>query len=199
MKTKSDLRALLLLLTCLLAACASTSYSTDPAELVEVSAKKVTKLGLYLSVEEAYALWQQDPVKYEIIDVRTPEEYIFVGHPTMARNIPVWFSENRYDQEKERQAMHENPSFVAAISERFGKDDTILLTCRSGLRSAKAVDLLADAGFTKAYSVIPGFEGDKVKDEGSPDFGWRKVGGWRLCGLPWTYDLDPELMYIGPE
>ncbi|MBY0514437.1 MAG: hypothetical protein K2P78_11060, partial [Gemmataceae bacterium] len=35
---------------------------------------------------------------------------------------------------------------------------------RSGDRSAKAVDALADAGFTNVYSQIEGFEGDLSAD-----------------------------------
>ena len=51
---------------------------------------KQTVLGLYVTAKEAYEKWQADPEKVMIIDVRTPEEYLFVGHPTMAWNIPVF-------------------------------------------------------------------------------------------------------------
>jgi hypothetical protein len=42
-----------------------------------------------------------------------------------------------------------------------------------------------------------GFEGEKVKDKGSPYFGQRRVNGWRNAGLPWTYDMDRGLIYSG--
>ena len=45
---------------------------------------KQTVLGLYVSAKEAYERWKAEPDKVMILDVRTPEEYLFVGHPTMA-------------------------------------------------------------------------------------------------------------------
>ena len=34
-------------------------------------------------------MWKADPERVHLIDVRTPEEYVFVGHAEMARNIPL--------------------------------------------------------------------------------------------------------------
>jgi rhodanese-related sulfurtransferase len=56
--------------------------------------------------------------------------------------------------------------------------------CRSGDRSARAANLLIDAGFTNVWNQIEGFEGDMSKD------GRRTVNGWKNAGLPWTYKLD---------
>ena len=50
---------------------------------------KQTVLGLYLTAKEAFSKWHAASDKVVILDVRTPEEYIFVGHAPMARNIPV--------------------------------------------------------------------------------------------------------------
>ncbi len=50
---------------------------------------KRTKPGLYMTAKEAYEAWKAGPDRVKIIDVRTPEEYLFVGHPTMAWKIPV--------------------------------------------------------------------------------------------------------------
>ena len=50
---------------------------------------KQTVLGLYATSWEAYEKWRADPDKVKIVDVRTPEEYLFVGHPVMAWKIPV--------------------------------------------------------------------------------------------------------------
>lgn len=49
---------------------------------------KQTKLGLYVTASEAYARWLADPEGIFILDCRTPEEYVFVGHAPMAVNIP---------------------------------------------------------------------------------------------------------------
>ena len=52
----------------------------------EVPESKQTTLGLYATAAEAYAAWEAAPDHVTILDVRTPEEFIFVGHPAMAWN-----------------------------------------------------------------------------------------------------------------
>ena len=47
-------------------------------------------------------MWKADPDGVTIIDVRTPEEYIFVGHAPMARNIPLVFIKYQWDAEEGR-------------------------------------------------------------------------------------------------
>ena len=51
--------------------------------------EKETVLGLYLTAAEAWKKWQAEPDKVLLLDVRTPEEFLFVGHPPMAWNIPI--------------------------------------------------------------------------------------------------------------
>jgi rhodanese-related sulfurtransferase len=72
-----------------------------------------------------------------------------------------------------------------------------LLLCRNAQRSIAGSTAEVDAGFKeyKVFNVLGGFEGDKVKDKNSPFDGKRIVGGWRLENLPWTYKMDPKLMY----
>ena len=60
---------------------------------------KQTVLGLYVTARDAYEKWKADPGKVKIIDVRTPEEYLFVGHPTMAWKIPVAVQIYEWDPE----------------------------------------------------------------------------------------------------
>lgn len=43
--------------------------------------------------------------------------------------------------------------------------------------------------------IIDGFEGDKIKYIDSPHYGKRRKKGWRNAGGPWTYVLDPDLMF----
>jgi len=61
------------------------SQETKP----EVPKGKETVLGLYVTAKEAYEKWQADSEKVKILDVRTPEEYIFVGHAEMAVSAGV--------------------------------------------------------------------------------------------------------------
>ncbi len=84
------------------------------------------------------------------------------------------------------------------MKERFSPDDTLLVTCRSGGRAAMAINMLTAAGFTKAYNILDGMEGDKVHDPDSVFDGMRRKNGWQMSGLPWTYDLDPKTMAL-PE
>ena len=58
----------------------------------QVPEKKQTSLGLYLTAQEAYDMWKADPKRVNILDVRTPEEYIFVGHPEYLGGISPYSS-----------------------------------------------------------------------------------------------------------
>jgi rhodanese-related sulfurtransferase len=162
----------------------------------QVPENKQTSLGLYVTAKEAYEKWQGDPENVKIIDVRTPEEYVFVGHPAMAWNVPLKFLAYQWDAEKNKPVMKSNPDFVAQVKRLVKPTDMILVTCRSGQRSGPAVNLLAEAGFRNVYSVIDGVEGDKVKDPENVFHGKRMKNGWKNSGLPWTYDLDPQLMFL---
>jgi rhodanese-related sulfurtransferase len=151
-----------------------------------------------MTAREAYEAWQADPDGVRIIDVRTPEEFLFVGHPAMAWKIPVGRQSYEWDAEKHQFPMALLPDFVDRVSEVAGLGDTLLVMCRSGGRSAIAVDLLAKAGFTRAYTIVDGMEGDAVTDPASVFLGQRLKNGWKNSGCPWTYKLGPERMLL-PE
>ena len=160
--------------------------------------ERQTGLGLYVTAQEAYEMWRADPAGVKVLDVRTPEEWVFTGHAPMATNIPLVFMAYVWDDEKGGFSWEMNPDFVALAKERFSPDDTILITCRSGGRGAMAVNLLASEGFTKAYNILDGMEGSRVDDPDSVFQGMRRKNGWLMSGLPWTYDLDPDRMAL-PE
>jgi len=163
---------------------------------VDVPEKKRTSIGLYVTSRQAYERWKADPDGVHIVDVRTPEEYIFVGHAPMARNVPIGFIEYQWNVEEDEPAVLVNPEFGPRMMALYAPTDTLLLTCRSGGRSALAVNGLAKAGFTNVYNIIDGFEGDKVAEEGSLYLGKRLKNGWKNSGLPWVYDGDPDLLWI---
>jgi rhodanese-related sulfurtransferase len=158
--------------------------------------KKQTTLGLYITALEAFTKWHIDPNSAKILDVRTAGEYIFVGHAPMANNIPILFLKNEYDSTKKMAVMPANENFVEAVKKKFKETDTLLVMCRSGGRSAYAINLLAKAGFKNVYNIVDGFEGDALKIEGSYNNGRRLINGWKNSGAPWTYELDPDLMYL---
>jgi rhodanese-related sulfurtransferase len=73
-----------------------------------------------------------------------------------------------------------NPNFVTTLQSQFRKEDKLLFLCRSGVRSDAAAKAATQAGFTHAYNILEGFEGDldEHHHRGSK-------GGWRKAGLPW--------------
>jgi rhodanese-related sulfurtransferase len=156
---------------------------------------KQTTLGLYVTAAQAYAMWKAAPDKVKLIDVRTPEEYAFVGHAEMAWNIPYAFVTYSRKDGKTEYGPKLNSAFVAEVKRFARPGDIILLMCRSGDRSAKAVDLVAAAGIKDAYSIIDGVEGDKVTDPDSVFVGKRMKNGWKNSA-PWVYTIDPEKIIL---
>ena len=180
-------------LSCLIAL--SVGFAKEPPTLVK---EKQTTLGLYLTAREAYERWKASPGKVKVLDVRTPEEFLFLGHAEMAWNVPVAIQTFKWDAAKKQFPMQPLPDFVDRVRKIASPEDTLLLMCRSGGRSAIAVNLLASAGFKNVYNITDGFEGDTVGDPASVFDGQHMVNGWRNSGLPWTYDVDPVRMVLPP-
>ena len=141
---------------------ASAASSSPQATTAQVPAEKQTTLGLYVTAKEAYERWEAAPDKVKIIDVRTPEEVMWVGHPPMAWKIPVVAVTYEWDADKKQFPMRPLPDFVARVQKVAKPDDTLMVMCRSGGRGAMAVNLLAKAGYKNVYNVIDGMEGDSV-------------------------------------
>ena len=159
---------------------------------------KQTTLGLYVTARDAYEMSIANPERIKVLDVRTPEEYLFVGHAKTAWNIPIAFLKYQWNAEKDDPVMEPNPDFIAKAKSLFNTNDTILVTCRSGGRSALAVNALAKAGFEKVYNITDGMEGDVANDPASVYNGKRMKNGWKNSA-PWTYAVDPDLLWIMPK
>jgi rhodanese-related sulfurtransferase len=186
-----------LMAVALFAQCAVASGQQETVQTsLQLPKEKQTSLGLYVTAKEAYDKWRVAPGKVKILDVRTPEEYLFVGHPTMAWNIPAYLQMYQWDADKKRFPMKPNPDFISQVKELAKPDDSILVMCRSGGRSAMAVNLLAEAGFQNVYNIVDGMEGDAVVDPESVFQGQRMKNGWKNSGLPWTYHPDYDRMKI---
>jgi rhodanese-related sulfurtransferase len=129
-----------------------------------------------LSAPEAWDLLKSDP-KAALVDVRTQAEWNFVGLPdigSLGREVALveW---------QMFPNMQVNPGFVAEAGAAQGdKDAPVLFLCRSGARSRSAAIALTRAGYTKAYNVAGGFEGDL---DGTRHRGNKN--GWKASGLPW--------------
>jgi rhodanese-related sulfurtransferase len=181
MKKKSLFLMLIYLIICLFAAGISIAETTLPL-------KKQTVLGKYINAKKAYEMYVASPDTIKILDVRTIGEYIFVGHAPMATNIPFMFLKPGI-MATNKPFMPMNKNFIHEVEQKYKKDDIIFAICRSGGRSAAAVNILAKAGFTNIYTIVDGFEGDKDKQ------GRRTVNGWINSKIPWTYRLNPKHVY----
>lgn len=170
----------------------------------DVPKENQTTLGLYVTPREAYEMWKGDPDNVTILDVRTFEEYIFVGHPLMARNIP--FLSPKFERPADQTgrtpgappigfSQLPNPDFIDEVKKVLRPTDTILVLCGSGGRAAMAVNALAQAGFTKVYNIVNGFLGEMVTNRESANFGQNEPNGWDDAGLPWGRCLNPDLMW----
>jgi rhodanese-related sulfurtransferase len=123
---------------------------------------------------EAYALLQADP-SVKIIDVRTNAERDWVGRVAVPENQHGATQWNVYP------GGTQNPNFLQELEQQADKKEVVLFLCRSGVRSRHAAKLATESGYTQAFDILEGFEGDKDAE------GHRKsVGGWCKAGLPWT-------------
>lgn len=108
-----------------------------------------------------------------LVDVRSGEERKFVGHVPDTLHV-AWATGT---------ALTRNPRFARELEAKVKKDQVILFLCRSGKRSADAAQTATKAGFTHAFNVLEGFEGDIDAEQQR-----GRLGGWRLHRLPWVQD-----------
>ena len=197
-QTRTKQYSLFIALTVLVTLC-MTPCAVGQHAGPELPKAKQTSLGLYVTAAEAYDKWLAAPDAVKVFDVRTLEEYIYVGHAPMAWNIPLLFQTHEWNAEKGYFDFHPNPDFLSQAKEVAGPEDTILVMCRSGGRSSMAVNMLAEAGFTNVYQITDGMEGDEIKDPLSVFQGQRLMNGWKNSGLPWTYKPEPERIKLKNE
>lgn len=165
-------------------------------DATNLSEKKRTSLGLYMTAGEAseFVASHEDAL---LIDIRTRAEVSFVGIAADAdKNIPYMVMDEfwEFDEKKGTYSMDVNSHFASELAELvaergLSKDSPIILMCRSGSRSARATDLLAELGYTAVFSVVDGFEGDMG------EAGVRNVNGWKNAGLAWSYSIRPDQAY----
>ncbi len=171
-------------------------------EASRVPPQKQTSAGLYVDAREAHELKQKLGDQALFVDIRTRAEVSYVGMPaSVDANIPLFDHPPNapWDDKAGRFKMEANPDFEPELARRLaarglGKQDTVILICRSGDRTARAVNLLTELGYRKVYTVVDGFEGDLAND--GPNAGQRVVNGWKNARLPWTYKLDKNKMYL---
>lgn len=107
--------------------------------------------------------------KAVLVDVRTDAEREWVGFVPGA--VPVAWAQ--------WPGMALNAGFDDALKAAVPAGRSVVLLCRSGVRSIAAARRAAELGL-EAYNILEGFEGDA--DE-QAQRGHRC--GWRMRGLPW--------------
>lgn len=129
-----------------------------------------------ITANEAWKRLRNDS-KAQLLDVRTRAEWNFVGLPDLS-------SVGRRVHCVEWQGFPTgapNPGFVGEASQALEDHGAqIMLLCRSGARSRAAAIALTQAGFTQAFNIADGFEGD-------PDAEGHRgnINGWKASNLPW--------------
>ena len=122
------------------------------------------------SVQAAHEAMKQDPnVVY--LDVRTVREFE-QGHPPRALNVPVVFMDPAGGPARP------NEAFLDVVGRHLSQDAQVLVGCQSGVRSQRAAELLASAGYRHVVNVQGGFGGTKDRT------GRVLASGWRDSGLP---------------
>jgi rhodanese-related sulfurtransferase len=126
-----------------------------------------------MSPTEAFELLQLDP-RTRLVDVRTQAELDWVGRPAVGDGQYRHIEWSRYP------GAVPNQEFLQQLRRIAAPDTPVLFLCRSAVRTKVAAVAAAQAGFTRAFDLLEGFEGDK------DDQGHRKtVSGWCFRGLPW--------------
>lgn len=130
-----------------------------------------------LNAAEAWALLAREP-KAQLVDVRTAAEWTFVGVPDLTEvdRKPVCVEWQTFP------SMVQNPEFAARVDAAVGnrKDVPVLFLCRTGARSKAAAAAMTANGYTQAYNIAGGFEGDlDAKNHRGT------TTGWKAAGLPW--------------
>jgi rhodanese-related sulfurtransferase len=124
--------------------------------------------------QEAFALLQLD-AGVKLVDVRTNAERDWIGRPAIPESQHGAVQWSLYP------GGAPNPDFATQLQQAADKEDVVLFLCRSGVRSRHAARVATELGYTNAFDILEGFEGDRDGE------GHRKtVGGWCKAGLPWV-------------
>lgn len=146
----------------------------DQHEILQLAQQRASEKSLpyagAMTPREAFEVLQANPQAL-LIDVRTQAELGLVGRVPVALNIEWAFYPG----------MVPNQDFTKQLVEKVDKNQTLIFMCRTGGRSHSAAAVAATLGFTQAYNMLEGFEGE------SNTLNQRTmINGWKHAGLPWT-------------
>lgn len=136
--------------------------------------------GSHIMPEEAARLIKEEGYAY--VDVRSIPEFE-EGHPDPAVNIPIMHADPRTGQ------MTPNPDFLSVMAACYPKDTRLVMGCRSGQRSARAMELLLQSGYATVVNMRCGFGGERNA------MGQVVQPGWLDRGLPTSSDNGDGVSY----
>jgi rhodanese-related sulfurtransferase len=73
--------------------------------------------------------------------------------------------------------MTANPDFLSVMQQAFGTNEKMVVGCKAGGRSKKAVDQMVKAGFNELAEMSAGWDGSR-------DAFGRAIPGWSKLDLP---------------
>ena len=118
---------------------------------------------------------------YSYVDVRSVGEFD-EGHVEGASNVPLLHA-----------GMVPNERFLDVMEAAFPKDTKLVVGCKSGGRSARAAELLTEAGYGDVVNMDGGISGrfgpmgDLVQE------------GWTQAGYPVTVEAEEASTYAALE
>ena len=118
-----------------------------------------------------------------MVDVRTTHEWQTIGVPDLSQisgaSKEVVFVEWQMFPTMQVNLEFANDTHAKLEAMGIAKNDPVFCLCRSGARSKGAASALTAMGYTKAYNVLGGFEGD-------PDATGKRthINGWVFDQLP---------------
>jgi rhodanese-related sulfurtransferase len=155
-----------------------------------------------ISAQEAFERTSMEANVY-ILDVRTGQEWRWVGHPgpngladsngkglsyNSGTNLVGKVVNIAYKIDNGTDGLVGNLAFTTDVGEQFTTDDILLTLCRSGVRALAAAEELGELGYT-TYRIEHGFQGDKNDEtKPGPDTLYRDVNGWVNSKLPYNGD-----------
>ncbi len=150
---------------------------------------------LPITARQAWALKREMGSRVLLVDIRSRPEVLLTGmalgveaHVPFMQPEPGWPLDATNGQARmtfDYQYLRHMDDRLAAAGLRHG--DPVVLLCRSGERSRLAAELMREHGYLQVFAVTDGFEGHDV-DDGAGRF--RREGGWKQAGLPWTPRVD---------
>lgn len=148
---------------------------SDSHEILELAQKRGIENNLpyagAMLPHEAFDVLQANPQAL-LVDVRSKAELELVGRVPTALNIEWAFYPG----------MVANPDFAKQLVELVDKSQVLIFMCRTGGRSHNAAAVAATLGYSQAYNMLEGFEGEANSLQQR-----TMINGWKHAGLPWTH------------